>query len=210
MKYSIITLVTSTIFTLLFFISLLGENHHIDGLISNHISKLEKANFSSECVPIRINQKTNNELSCNQNSFILLVSLLKRFDLFTAENYKVEITRDVFWIPFYSDDVVKVSLSLINPKIDETGMFDEYQYLPNIFIVKRKNSSWKLQEVSITDPDLISIFNETKEEVNFDKYIEKTQHGYKFNNVEVNIKTITDVDKLLLKFNLQKANSALN
>jgi len=209
-KYSIITLVTSTIFILLFFVSLLGENHHIDDLISSHISKLEKENFSNECVPILINSEVSNELSCNQESFIFLVSLLKRFDLFTAKNYSVNTTRDVFWIPFYSDDIVKVSLSLVDTEVDDMGIFDEYEYISNIFIVKRHNSGWKLHEISIMDPVLIKIFHEVKEDLNFNKYIKKTTKGYIFNNVEVNTNDITYLDKRLLKFNLQQINSALN
>lgn len=209
-KYSIITFVTSTVFILLFFISLLGENHHIDDLIKIHVSTLEKQSFSSDCVPIRINQAVNNELSCNQNSFIFLVSLLKRFDLIAAKKYSVKVTRDVFWIPFYSDDIIKVSLSLVDSEVDDMGIFNEYEYLSNVFSVKRQNSGWKLHEISIIDPDLINIFNEVKQELNFNKYIVKTPKGYIFNNVEINTGDMTNVDKLLLKFNLQTINSALN
>lgn len=209
-KYSIITLVTSTIFILLFFISLLGENHHIDDLISSHISKLEKKSFSNNCVPIRINSEMNNELSCNQDNFIFLVSLLERFDLFTAKNYNVKVTRDVFWIPFYSDDIVKVSLSIVDSEDAEMGIFNEYEYISNIFIVKREDSGWKLHEVSIMEPTLIKIFNKMKKNINFNKYITKTEKGYEFNKIEIDTNNITNVDKLLLKFNLQKINSALN
>jgi hypothetical protein len=209
-KYSIITLVTSTIFILLFFISLLGENHHIDDLITHHISKLEKERYSNNCVPISINSEVENELSCNQDSFIFYVSLLERFDLFSAENYYIKVTRDVFWIPFYSDDVVKVSLSIVVPEANAVGIFKEYEYISDLFIVKRQNSGWVLDEASIMEPALIKIFNQMKNNINFNKYTTKTENGYQFSNIEIDTKNISNVDKLLLKFSLQKINNDLN
>jgi len=210
-KYSIITLVTGIVFILAFFVSVLGENHKIDDLISAYISNLEEKEFSDKCIPVSINSELNNESSCNQDNFVFFMSLLKRFNIFTAKNYSVKITRDNFWIPFYSDDTVKVSLSLLNSELEEDmGIFDEYEYISNIFIFKRQDLRWELHEISIIDPDLIKIFNDIKQNLNFNKYIKNTPEGYIFNNVEVNINNITNVDKLLLKFNLQKINNALN
>ena len=209
-KHSIITLITTTIFILLFFISLLGENHHIDDLISSHINELEKQSFSSNCVPIFINTEVNNELSCNQDSFIFFVSLLERFNLFSDKSYSVKVVRDDFWIPFYSDDIVKVSLSLVDSEVDEMGIFNEYEYISNIFIVKRQDSAWKLDQVSIIEPALMKIFNKMKKNINFNKYITKTENGYELNNIEIDTNNMTNVDKLLLKYNLQKINSVLN
>jgi len=197
------------VFLLFFFVSLLGENHQIDDSINNYFTKLKAEDFSGKCIPISINSNAVSKTECSNDNFIFILSVLKQFDLVGSKSYTVQLKRNHFWIPYISSDTVAVSLSLSDNTEGGLVLFSNSQYISELFIVKRNNLSWNIHEIRIDDPQLIETFYHFKNTLNLDKYITKTKTGYIFNQVEIDNSTTTEVDKVLLKYNLQKVKEFL-
>ena len=205
------TVVFLALGVLLFFASLLGENYHVDELVDNYFTDLKVGEFFEQCIPISIASNKLSETTCSNDNFIFILSILKHFDLVGAKSYTVELKRSHFWIPYISSDTVAVSLSLSQDTDDLFDMLDisKHEYISDLFIIKRKVLSWSIHEISITDPQLIEIFYHFKNTLNSNKYIAKTKQGYVFNNTEIDNSAMTEVDKMLLKYNIQKLNQFL-
>jgi hypothetical protein len=208
-KYFGILLFSVFGFLLFFFVSLLGENHHIDDSINNYFTKLKAEDFSGKCIPISITSNTVSKAECSNDNFIFILSILKHFDLVGSKSYKVQLERSHFWIPYISSDTIAVSLSLSNNTDGALDLFGHSQYISDLFIIKRNNLSWSIHEIRLNDPQLIKTFNHFKNTLDLDKYITKTKTGYIFNKVEIDNSTTTEVDKILLKYNLQKVKEFL-
>ncbi|NRA84837.1 MAG: hypothetical protein HRU22_14035 [Gammaproteobacteria bacterium] len=202
--------------TLLFFVSLLGENHRINDLIKEHFIKLKAEDYSAKCIPISIGSiilEHQNQQVCDTQNFLLSLSLLKKFDLLAAKDYNVNIKRDNFWIPYFSNGTVTVSLKLQNTSEQDYFSFNsqfEDAYVKELFIVKRKNWRWVIDQVNLNEPTLVEIFNDFQKTLNFDKYIEKTTEGYNFHDISIESQKLTGLDKRLLRFNLQKVAELLD
>jgi len=100
-------------------------------------------------------------------------------------------------------------MSLSDNTEDGLTIFSNPQYISELFVVQRNNLSWSINEIRIVDPQLIKAFYHFKNTLDLDKYITKTKTGYIFNQVEIDNSTTTEVDKILLKYNLQKVNEFL-
>jgi hypothetical protein len=211
MKFKFFGILLLTVFVLLlfFFASLLGENHHIDDSINNYFTKLKAEDFSGKCIPISITSDAVSKTECSNDNFIFILSVLKHFDLLGSKSYTVQLKRSHFWIPYISSDTVAVSLSLSDNTEGGLAIFSNPQYISELFVVKRNNLSWSIHEIRIDDPQLIKAFYHFKKTLDLDKYITKTKTGYIFNQVEIDNSTTTEVDKILLKYNLQKVNEFL-
>lgn len=197
---------------LLFFAGLLGENHHVDDLVDNYFLELKSGNFNKSCIPMSINGKditVINEEECSHNNFIFNVSLLEYFELQGNDRYTVNLNRNQFWVPYINSDTIKVGLNLSRKPANGFNLFDNTKYMSDVFIVKRHNLRWKIQKMNVSNPKLIKIFNRLKQGVDFDKYVETTDIGFQLKNITINSTNLSNVDKRLIKYNIQKINRLL-
>ncbi|MEW6991955.1 hypothetical protein AADZ91_14890 [Colwelliaceae bacterium 6441] len=209
-KIIVILFVVILIVIPLFLASILGENDHIDDVVDDYFGNLKKGDFSGTCIPIFVEQGTidkSQNTVCSNENFLLTISLLKYFELKDIDNYLVKIKRDNFWFPFISESEVLVSISLIDKDInDGFSIFDDAEYITGLFAIKRVGLSWKASSISIIEPKLLGIYKSYKSEVDFEKYLKKIDAGYKFSDIIIDSRDMTEVDKLLLRFNLQEVN----
>lgn len=202
---------------ILAYISLLGENQQINRLIVTYFDKLKDGmyleageSFSSN---FQDGKLSSDEQRMNLN-FLLELSLLTHYNLIDSSDYKVELKRSNFWVPYVSEDVVRVSVLLKRKEVrrlllarsnDQGG-----DLIHNLIVMKREKRTWKIKEFAIADSSLAGTYNDLQRTLDLNKYVQMTSDGFRFKNAEINFKTITPTDKRLLNFSLYKMQKLLN
>jgi len=242
---------------ILAYVSVLGENHQIDRIITSYFNKLKDGmyleacdnfapnfqdeRFSSTVRPLtaamarldddfeagrldegvyREEQKALkeriqailDEQRLNFN-FFLELSLLKYYNLIDQDDYKVELKRSNFWIPFISDDSVHVSI-LLKQKgdkeiLDVLSSDHSGKLIDNLIVVGREKRRWKIRRFAIADSAIAGIYNDLRQDIDVNKYVAMTSDGLRFQNAEIDFKALTPIDKRLLKFSLYKIQQVL-
>jgi hypothetical protein len=202
---------------ILAYISLLGENQQINRLIVTYFDKLKDGmyleageSFSSS---FQDGKLSSDEQRMNLN-FLLELSLLMHYNLIDSFDYKVELKRNNFWVPYVSEDVVRVSVLLKRKEArrillarseDQGG-----DLIHNLIVMVREKRTWKIKEFAIADSSLAGTYNDLRRNLDLNKYVQMTSDGFRFKNAEINFKTITPIDKRLLNFSLYKMQKLLN
>jgi|SRR4030042_2116953 hypothetical protein len=202
---------------LLAYISILGENQQINRIIATYFDKLKDGMYLEACEGFSSNfqdgKLSSDEQRMNLN-FLLESSLLMHYNLIDSPDYKVELKRSSFWVPYVSEDLVRVSILLKKKEVrrilfarssDEGGNFIE-----NLIVMKREKRTWKIKEFTIADSALAGTYNDLRQNFDLNKYVQKTSDGFRFNSAEINFKTLTPSDKRLLNFSLYKIQKLLN
>jgi hypothetical protein len=202
---------------ILTYISVLGENHKIDRVINSYFDKLKEGMYLEACESFSSNlqevQLASDEQCLNFN-FLLELSLLKQYNLIDHYDYTVELQRNHFWIPLISEDSVRVSV-LLRKKGDKgvSGALSRGQsreLTRNLIVVGREKGSWKLKRFNIADSSLADIYNDLRQSIDLNKYTKMTSHGFRLLSTEINFKTLTPIDKRLLRFSLYKIQQSLH
>jgi hypothetical protein len=157
--------------------------------------------------------KEQNEKWMNFN-FLLESALLTQYNLIDQPDYKVKLKRSNFWVPYVSEDLVRVSI-LLKKKEAHRILFarsnDEGRnFIENLIVMKREKRTWKIKEFDIAGSSLAGVYNDLRQNLDVNKYVQTTSDGFRFNNAEINFKTITPIDKRLLNFSLYKMQKLLN
>jgi len=202
---------------LLAYISLLGENQQINRLIVTYFDKLKDGmyleageSFSSN---FQDGKLPSDEQRMNLN-FLLELSLLMHYNLIDSSDYKVELKRSNFWVPYVSEDMVRVSVLLKRKEVRRTllARSDDQggNLIHNLIVMVREKRTWKIKEFAIADSALAGTYNDLRRHLDLNKYVQMTSDGFRFKNAEINFKTITPTDKRLLNFSLYKMQKLLN
>jgi outer membrane murein-binding lipoprotein Lpp len=157
--------------------------------------------------------KEQNEKQMNFN-FLLESALLTQYNLINQPDYKVELKRSNFWIPYTSDDEVRVSI-LLKRKEARQLLFarsndQDGNFIENLIVMKREKRTWKIKEFAIADSVLAGEYNDLRQNFDLNKYVQVTSDGFRFNSAEINFKTLSPPDKRLLNFSLYKMQKLLN
>ena len=202
---------------ILAYISVLGENQQINRIIVAYFDKLKDGmyleageGFSSS---FQDGKLSSDEQRMNLN-FLLELSLLMHYNLIDSFDYKVELKRSNFWVPYVSEDMVRVSVSLkrkearriLLARSDDQGG----DLIHNLIVMVREKRTWKIKEFAIADSSLAGTYNDLRRNLDLNKYVQMTSDGFRFKNAEINFKTITPIDKRLLNFSLYKMQKLLN
>jgi hypothetical protein len=202
---------------ILAYISVLGENHKIDRVINSYFDKLKDGMYLEACESFSSNlqevQRASDEQLLNFN-FLVELSLLKYYGLIDHYDYTVKLERNHFWIPLISEDSVRVSV-LLRKKGDKgvSGALsqDHSRGLShNLIVVGREKGSWKIKRFNIADSPLADIYNDLRQSIDLNKYTKMTARGFRLQDTEINFKTLTPIDKRLLRFSLYKIQQSLN
>ncbi|MBE4609655.1 hypothetical protein [Vibrio navarrensis] len=188
-----------------FLVSVAGENSRADEIIGELFIKLKNEDFSSECIKVVVGNAPNFDSQCDQDMFVFTVSLLKRFDLRDGGNFSINLKKENYWFPFTNNQGIRVSLNL--SQTEKSSFFklsNDLDYVKNLFVIKRTGFKWQIDSITINDPDLVKIFNDTKKQINFKKYLVQLDSGYQLNEIIIHGGEFTDIDRLLLKFSVEK------
>lgn len=201
---------------ILAYVSVLGENHQIDRIITSYFTKLKGGMYLEACDTFAPNfqggELPDDEQRMNFN-FLLELSLLKYYNLIDQDDYKVELKRSNFWIPFMSDDSVHVSI-LLKPKgdkeiLDVLSSDRGGNLIDNLVVMEREKRTWKIRRFAIADSAIADIYNELRRDIDVNQYVALTADGLRFQNAEINFEALTPIDKRLLKFSLYKIQQVL-
>lgn len=151
---------------------------------------------------------------CLNFNFLLELSLLQYYNLVDHYNYKVEIKRNHFWIPFMRDDSVRVSI-LLREKEDK-GIADTLSrgrtgnFIDDLIVVVREKGTWKIREFNVADTAIAGIYNDVPQNIDINKYTTKTTNGFRLKDSDINFQTLTPIDKRLLRFSLYRIKKSLD
>ena len=202
---------------ILAYISLLGENQQINRIVTAYFDKLKEGEYleagESFSSSFQDGNLSSDEQRMNLN-FLLELSLLMHYNLIDSFDYKVELKRSNFWVPYVSEDVVRVSVLLkrkearriLFARSDDQGG----DLIHNLIVMKREKRTWKIKEFAIADSSFAGTYNDLRRNLDLNKYVQMTSDGFRFKNAEINFKTITPIDKRLLNFSLYKMQKLLN
>jgi outer membrane murein-binding lipoprotein Lpp len=148
-------------------------------------------------------------------NFLLELSLLKHYNLVDHYDYEVKLKRNRFWVPFLSDDAVHVSILLRGKKgsktiVDTLSQSRDKNFIDNLIVVVREKGTWKIKEFTIADSSIADIYNDLRQNVDLDKYVKVTPNGLQLKNAEINFKTLSPIERRLLKFSLHKIRKSLD
>ncbi len=202
---------------ILAYISILGENQQINRIITTYFDKLKDGMYLEASESFSSNfqdgKLSSDEQRMNLN-FLLELSLLTHYNLIESFDYKVELKRSNFWVPYVSDDQVRVGVLL--KKKDTRRIFlasssdQGGNIIENLIVMKREKRTWKIKEFAIADSALAGTYNDLRQNFDLNKYVQKTSEGLRFNSAEINFKTLVPTDKRLLNFSLYKIQKLLN
>jgi hypothetical protein len=201
---------------ILVYISILGENEKINRIIVTYFDKLKDGMYLEACESFSSNfqegQLSSNEQRFNFN-FLLELSLLMHYNLIDQHDYKVELKRNHFWIPYISNDLVRVSVLLRrkeNKRIFGALPSDQSRNpIDNLIVVVREKGTWQIKQFTIADSSIADTYTKLRQNVELNKYVNMTSDGFRFQNAEINFKTLTPIDKRLLNFSLYKIQKLL-
>jgi hypothetical protein len=202
---------------ILAYISVLGENQQINRIIVNYFDKLKDGMYLEACESFSSNfqegQLSSNEQRMNFN-FLLELSLLTHYNLIESSDYKVELKRSNFWVPYMSSNVVHVSLLLKRKdarRLFYAGSNDQsINPINNLIVVVREQGTWKIKQFTIADSSIADTYIKLRQNVELNRYVNMTSDGFRFQNAEINFKTLTPIDKRVLNFSLYKIQKLLN
>jgi hypothetical protein len=199
------------------YVSILGENHKIDRIINNYFYKLKDGMYLEACESFSSNlqeeQFANDEQRLNFN-LLLELSLLKQYNLIDHYDYEVELKRNHFWVPFYSDDSVKVSV-LLREKggksiADNFSRGRTRNFIDDLIVVGREKGTWKIRQFNVADTAIAGIYNDMRQNIDINTYATKTTNGFRLKDTDINFKTLTPIDKRLLRFSLYRIEKSLD
>ena len=204
------------IISILTYVSVLGENHKINRVINGYFDKLRDGMYLEACESFATHfqeeQLVNDEQRLNFN-FLLELSLLRQYDLIDHYDYTIEVKRSHFWIPFMSEDSVRVSVLLREKrKKGVSGPLStshSREFTRNLILVGREKRSWKIMRFTIADSSISDLYNDLRQHIDLNKYTKRTPNGFRLKDVAINLKTLTPIDKRLLRFSFYKIQKSL-
>lgn len=202
---------------ILTYVSILGENHKINRVMNSYFSKLKDGMYLEACESYssHVQQGTVGRDEENLNfNFLLELSLLKYYNLVDHYDYEVELKRNNFWIPFVSEDSVQVSV-LLRAKSDKT-IADSFsrdhtrKFVDDLIEVVREKGTWKIRQFNVANTPIANIYNDVRQNIDINRYAVKTSNGFYLKNSDINFKTLTPIDKRLLRFSLYRIKKSLD
>jgi hypothetical protein len=199
------------------YVSILGENQKINRVINNYFDKLKEEMYLEACESfssnLREEQLANDEQRLNFN-FLLELSLLKQYNLIDHYDYEVELKRNHFWVPFYSDDSVRVSV-LLSEKggkniADTFSRGRTRNFIDDLIVVVREKGTWKIRRFNVADTTIAGMYNDVRQNIDINTYVTKTTNGFRLKDSDINFKTLTPIDKRLLRFSLYRIKKSLD
>ena len=198
------------------YVSILGENDKIDRMIGEYFNNLKSGNYleasNSFASNVQGNQRPDNEQRVTFN-FLLELTLIKHYTLLDQYDYRVELKKSDFWIPCISNNAVRVSI-LLRGK-DEQGILSTGSrgqrgtLLNNFIVVVREHGAWKIRQFNITDSAIAGMYTELRTSVDLNQYVQRTSDGFQLKNAHLNLRTLSPLDKRVLRFGLYTIQKSL-
>jgi hypothetical protein len=193
-------------FSLIVFVSILGENHRVDDLVTQFFNDMKDGNYEKICPYFE--EKGEESEECRNRLFFLELSMLSRFGLLDRDDYSLVITTDHFWVPFVTGGSLDIGITLTEKKKNmfEQWMehFDNDDKIDRFMTVERRGGTWEITKVRLDDPRLAETMEKLKTTLDVNRYIEKTEKGYAFKAAEIDLNSMNHEEKRLFDFSMKK------
>jgi hypothetical protein len=200
--------------------SLLGENGRVDAVINDFFLNIQKGDYFKAQEHIAETSHAGNFNNIDQFSdfsFLLELSLLKKFNLIDKKNYKVEIRKSHYWIPFLQEE--KIYVNVLFKEIKEAKLLNLFQgresqkssitakgndYIDNLFVVRRIDGIWKITEIRILNPQISKIFQDLEKKFKSKKILSMDANTITFINFKIDVNESSPLEKRMAKYFLYK------
>jgi hypothetical protein len=211
--YAVLSTVAFFFLSLLVFVSLLGENNKIDGIVNSYFKKVQAQDYFSE----EQNLKSVADLNVfdsggefAENCFLLEFAMLEKYGLITSESYDIILKKDIFWIPYFRKASVNVSVSLSSSEQRNFWSFlkpdNKKEIIENLFTMKRINGVWRIASIHLKNSTLFPYFNRLKENLALESYVETAGEKLRILPLEVDTNNATIFEKRKLRYIFKKVN----
>ncbi len=192
----------------LFFMSVLGENDNTKKVVDVFITHVKNKEYrrAEKSYSTEEKDKFKSLKESMEFHFLLEFSLLKYFGLTDSEDYKVEVKRNNFWLPFVSDNVLQLNFRLVSKDSKQIlPNLNKKEYLKNFVTVTRENNNWKIKKFNIENTGLKDIFSQMSLDIQVDKYVQITENGFVINQAEIITDNISSLERKVIIHNLVTA-----
>ena len=187
---------------LLIVVSILGENHRANELVENYLESVKMGFESEKCIPLNFKSSSDvvKKLTCEDQSFLFLISLMKRLELkdFGSVGYTTDLSK--YWTPFRSNNFVFVHVTFEN--------LSENTISNVIFVVERDGLSWTIDKIDINNKELVSVYEEFNA-LDLTRYIEVADDTLEIKSNYLKKGNLSYIDKMVIKYNLQRLTNYL-
>ncbi len=210
-KISVVSILVLLIAIILTLVSIFGENNKIDVVAEKYFQTIMEKDYKKS-YEIICNKSVDGKLIKSEKSFdfnfILELSLRKKYNLVEWKKYKIDVKRSKFWIPFFTNDTVKISLRLI--KEEEQSLFDilfkrvKVEYVKDLIIIVRDNGMWKIKDIDVKNNNISDVYSHIKEKMKRVDLFNYTENGLDIHNFSFDLKKMSPIDKLIFKYYFYK------
>jgi hypothetical protein len=197
--------------TLIVYVSILGDNHKIDDLVTRFFNDLKARNYDTVCGVLGDHpdiRALSGDDACQNFCFLLEMAFLSRFNLLDKTDYSIEIKRDHFWMPYLTDDRVRISIAFSEKKKNLVHEFfygvDSDNFVRDIMMVERRKGQWVIGEVTLGSSSLYPHYAELKERIDLERFIHRTDGGLVLKANTIRPEALDPVERRLLEFSMSK------
>ena len=189
--------------------SLLGENNQAVSTASNFLTDIKNKKYTQAIeyytVETRKELFKSNEDAINFH-FLIELALLNHFNLLKSENYSFKMYRNNLWIPFTTNETIKINVIYSGTDNNHKPVFqsNKADQVKNIITMQRVNGSWGISKINVDHESISGIFSKLQSESELDKYATVTKDGFLIKEISVNTDEMSDLEKRIMKFNFQK------
>lgn len=207
----LLVLLGTGFFALILYVSILGENHKIDYLVTCFFDDIKHKNYDTVC-RILTNNKDGDHVvstkSCMDNCFVMELAFLTRYELMGQSDYTVMIRRHPFWVPFLSDDTISVSVAFSKKKNNLIEKLfhdmDDTEFIHDFLTVTRNKGAWEIKALNLDGSALSPLFTTLSKQVDFSRYIQPEARGFILKENTIIPNNLSDLDRRLLDYSLYK------
>lgn len=214
-KYTLIS--ASVIFALIIIFGLTyagvrGENNNAITTVKSFITDIKEKKYTE--TKDYYTPETKKELFKSDEDlinfhFMLELSLLNYFDLLENKDYSFDACWNQLWIPYGSSSSIKINLTF-HPKDDDPKPWSYFltkknsKQIMNLITMERIDGLWKISDINVKDESIANYYNQLYSEIQSNKYVTVENDGFTANPISVKTSELTELEKRIMKFNLQK------
>lgn len=206
-----LALLAVAFFVLIVYVSILGDNHKINFLVTSFFEDLKARNYTPVCrivgdQPAMVDP--DGPVDCQDFCFLVELAFLSQFDLLDQSDYSVEIKRDHFWIPYLTGDRMRIDVAFVEKKKNMIHEFlygvDSDIFVRDVMVVERRNGQWEIAALTLEESSLYPLFNELTARIDLERYVMKTEKGFTLKGNDIRPEELSRLELRLLEFSLFK------
>ena len=197
-------------------VSLLGENNKANDVALGFFKNLREYDYEGAkgyLASMAVLDPKANDENFEDYAFLFELMLLSHFNLLNQDTYHIEVMRESFWLPLSGEN--RIGINVVFRKKEESFMkrlIHEANVPPvkTLFTVERKKGIWKIVQINSQKALFPTEFERYSHKLLSNPGFELTQHGFIFDRMEFDPKSMTPVDRHIYQHFLRKATKLMS